>query len=500
MRRALDLLLRRALAAIADIIPDGVVEQHRILRHDAERGAQRALRHLGDILPADQDLPGLRIVEAKEQPRDRRLARARGADQRQRLARFDPEAQFVQNLPVGIIAEIDIAELDRGLADVERRRIRDIDDLGGGIDQVEHRRHVDQPLADRAIYHAEQVERAEQLHQQRVHEHQIADGELPPAPAPDGIGHCAGHHQVGDQRLADIEQRERVFGFDRRIGIGARGIAIALGLALLGGEIFDRLVIEQRIDRAGELLAIERVHRLAQMVAPVGDLAGEDDIDRHHRHRCQHQSEAEIDPEDHQHRDEFEHRRGNVEQQEIEHHVDALGAALDHLGDLAGAAGEVEAQRQPVQLHEDVLGERPRCFLADAFEDHVAQIVEQHRSQPRRAISQHRDDRRHRHRGAVDCHPVDCGLVGKGHGKNRRLAQQHHQHRAADAQLQIGPVRWPEIRQESSERLAHGGRRRSIGRGGGLRRHAMPSIGAMVVGSNPLATKTAIADRAGCYP
>ena len=75
------------LAAIGDIVADRVVEQHRVLRDDADRGAQARLRDLGDILAVDRDAPAGRVVEAEEQPRERRLARARRPDHRQRRAR-----------------------------------------------------------------------------------------------------------------------------------------------------------------------------------------------------------------------------------------------------------------------------------------------------------------------------------------------------------------------------------------------------------------------------
>ncbi len=73
----------------------------------------------------------------------------------------------LQDLAFGLIAEAHVLE-----ADMRRSATRSgaapgrVDDLGRRVEQVEHRFHVDQPLADRAIDPAEHVERAEQLHQQ----------------------------------------------------------------------------------------------------------------------------------------------------------------------------------------------------------------------------------------------------------------------------------------------------------------------------------------------
>ena len=88
----------------------------------------------------------------------------------------------------------------------------------------------------------------------------------------------------------------------------------------------------------------------------------------------------------------LDQRRGDVEQEEIEHHVDALGAALDDLGERAGAPLEMEAQRQRVDVAEDVLGQPPRRVLADPLEDGVAQIVEQHAAEARAGISDDQGD------------------------------------------------------------------------------------------------------------
>ena len=54
-RRLLDLGIGRLPAAVADVVADGVVEQHGVLRNHADGGAQRLLRHVADVLAVDQD-------------------------------------------------------------------------------------------------------------------------------------------------------------------------------------------------------------------------------------------------------------------------------------------------------------------------------------------------------------------------------------------------------------------------------------------------------------
>ena len=86
--------------------------------------------------------------------------------------------------------------------------------------------------------------------------------------------------------------------------------------------------------------------------------------------------------------------RGDVEQEEIEHRVDALGAALDDLGHAAGAPLEVEAQRQIVEVAEHPRRPAAGRLLADLLEQRIAQIVDQHAGEARGGISGDQRQRR----------------------------------------------------------------------------------------------------------
>src|SRR3546814_2113167 len=116
-RRALgrrrNLLRARIGTAIGDVVADRIVEQHRVLRNDPDLGAQALLGHRLDVLPVDRHPPTLRVIEAKEQSRDRRLARPRRPDARQRLARADRQADAVQYRPVRFVADDDILDSHR---------------------------------------------------------------------------------------------------------------------------------------------------------------------------------------------------------------------------------------------------------------------------------------------------------------------------------------------------------------------------------------------------
>ena len=117
--RRVDVRLARAVAPVADVVDDRIVEQHRVLRHHADRGAQRTLGDRADVLPVDQDAPGGRLVEPEQEPRDRRLAGARRPDDGDRVARRRLERNAAQDRPGGIIGELDVLEPDRAGAHLQ---------------------------------------------------------------------------------------------------------------------------------------------------------------------------------------------------------------------------------------------------------------------------------------------------------------------------------------------------------------------------------------------
>ena len=362
----------------------------------------------------------------------------------------------MQDLAIVIIGEAHILERHGAVIDRQRRGVRIVDDLRLGIHQIEHGGHVDQPLPDHAIDHAQQIERAEKLHQQPVDQHQIAHGQIAAAPQPDGVEHRAQHHRIGDEGLADIEQAERIFGFLGGARIALHGVAVPVGLALFRAEIFHRLVIQQRIHAAADGARVQIVHFLPQMVAPVGHLAGEPYIEPHHEGGGDDRSYAQLQVEHHQHHRQLHHRGRDVEQQEIDHRVDGLGAALHHLGDLARAAGQMIAQRQLVQMREGAAGQPMGGGLAHPLERYAAQRVERGAGKARQYIGadQQQDDGQGRLR--IAGHAVDHRLIGKGHQQRAALGQQHQRAGQREPPAQPRRVLGPEIGQEALQNRQDG--------------------------------------------
>ena len=200
-------------------------------------------------------------------------------------------------------------------------------------------------MANRTIDHSQHVERTEKLDEIGVHQHQIAGGQRALAPLPHGEGHRRAHQQVHDDRLADVEQGQRVFGPDRRFGEGPGRFGVAVALARFRAEIFDRFVIQQAVHRPGEGRPVEFVHLPSQFVAPFGDRARDEDIRPYCQRGGGNQFPSEVEVEDDPHRSQFQRCGRDVEQQEVQHDIDALRPAIDGLGHFPGAARQVEPQR-----------------------------------------------------------------------------------------------------------------------------------------------------------
>ena len=86
-RRPPHVLVARAGPADTDVVRDAPVEHRRVLRHVGDDLAQVCLADAIDRLAAKQDRAALDVREAQQQPRQRRLAAARTADEADARAR-----------------------------------------------------------------------------------------------------------------------------------------------------------------------------------------------------------------------------------------------------------------------------------------------------------------------------------------------------------------------------------------------------------------------------
>ena len=123
-RGVLDLLRRGVDAAERDVVADRAAEQERLLGHDPHLRAQRGRRHVAQVVAVDEDAAGGRVVEARDELGQRRLAGAGRADQRDRLAGRHGQVDVAQRLALAVgeddVIERDLAAQPRQL--VRRRR------------------------------------------------------------------------------------------------------------------------------------------------------------------------------------------------------------------------------------------------------------------------------------------------------------------------------------------------------------------------------------------
>ena len=137
-RGRLDLLLGRVGTAVGDVGGDRVAEQEALFEDDADPGPQRGHRRLADVDAVDLHGAALHVVEARQQQRDRRLARSGAADQRDASppARRPATSPRQHRLGNGV-AERHVVELDTSGSGGHRRGVRGVDDLGGRVDDLE---------------------------------------------------------------------------------------------------------------------------------------------------------------------------------------------------------------------------------------------------------------------------------------------------------------------------------------------------------------------------
>ena len=132
-------LVARVGAREADVVGDGAREEERVLEHDPQLAAIAAEPHVAQVGAVDRHAAGARVVEARDQLRERRLATARLADERDAAACGHVDRDVVQHVRLAV-GEADRVEIDGARDRRHRHRAGAIADLGLG---VEHRGDLD---------------------------------------------------------------------------------------------------------------------------------------------------------------------------------------------------------------------------------------------------------------------------------------------------------------------------------------------------------------------
>src|SRR5947209_17329835 len=108
LRRLDHIIQGRSQTSNLDVLTNRPLEQHRFLKYQADILPQHMQRVLTDIKPIDLDRTVLKIVEARDQFRERRFPTARVADQGYLATGWNMERNALENGPVLLIAETHI--------------------------------------------------------------------------------------------------------------------------------------------------------------------------------------------------------------------------------------------------------------------------------------------------------------------------------------------------------------------------------------------------------
>ena len=106
-----DFLVGRVQLAVADVVHDGAGEDEAVLHHDAHLLAQRAQLHVAHVVPVQQHRAASHVVEPTDQVDHGALARAGGADERNRLPGLHGEGYVLQNGLFTVIGEGHVVEV-----------------------------------------------------------------------------------------------------------------------------------------------------------------------------------------------------------------------------------------------------------------------------------------------------------------------------------------------------------------------------------------------------
>mmetsp|Transcript_22314 Transcript_22314/g.63872 ORF Transcript_22314/g.63872 Transcript_22314/m.63872 type:complete len:341 (-) Transcript_22314:1062-2084(-) len=323
---------------------DRVVEHHDVLRHHADRRAKRPLPDAADILPVDFHASGCGVVETEEEASHCRLPRAGRANKCRCATARNRKAHVLDGPGEGLlrISEADTAELDHRCArcrEIELRGVRLVLHLRGLGQELAEVVHIDDGVDDHVVDRSQEVQGCEHVDDIRVHGNEITKLSMVLQHTPCSDDHATREGEVDDDLLEDVENRQ---GCLRRHGIlleAFHHMPVLGAFVLLGGEVLDRLIINEGVRKA--------VVQLVVLLRRLGPEALPPKCDLNRRIDVQVQVQADED--------------GQAVVLEVEHEnerdSDSLGKGRD-------------------EVQEDVLHRLLRCLDASVHRaDHVAHLL-----------------------------------------------------------------------------------------------------------------------------
>ncbi len=415
-----DVVAGRLRAAVGDVLPDGRMEQLRLLQHEGDVLAEGAGRHLADVDAVDEHLAAGGVVEPGNQARQRALAAAAAADQADHLPWRGRERDVVEHGSSWHVGERHVTELHAPLDPRQHARV------GGALEPLVRGEHLAHALeADRRLRHLRARARQglngrEEPREIREEHDEGASGHLAskdePGAEPEHGGRARGH-QHGDHRR---QQRP-----DPSCAQPRLDALEALGIEAL---TFEGALREDLDHANGRQALLDDRHDLALTPAHVvgrgaHEMAQPVDEQREQRgHRQRDQREVPVQREHHdEHADDGQHVNHHRHQGlrgEVLHGAHVIGDGADERPDLPPL---VERQREALQVRVERLTQVVRDPLADAGRGVCARI-------PRRRLHERDADRgRHRrveHRQRVAAAHQSAERGWEGYAAQHRV--EHH--------------------------------------------------------------------------
>ena len=216
---------------------------------------------------------------------------------------------------------------------------------------------------------------------------EIADRILPVAHSDRAHQHGGGQAGGENDRLSGVENRKRGVGFDAGLLVALHRAVVARGFAFFGAEIFDRFVVQKRIDRLGVRLGVGIIHGPANLNPPFGRNVGVIHVNHDRDHGREDIAPVEL-PQQHGHQQRnLDDGRNQLQDHHAHNNFDAGAATLQHPGQSAGLALEVKAQRQFMHVHESAIGELADRMHGYAGKQPVALLGENRHQHAHRAVA-----------------------------------------------------------------------------------------------------------------
>src|SRR5674476_181680 len=334
LERVPQLLVGGVRLAEAQVAGDGAGEQVRLLRDEPDPVPQDLGVERPDVDTVDLDRAACRVVQARDQVHQGRLAGARRADDRRHRARTDVEREVTQDRVLGArVGERDVGEpyvTDRG--DLHDRVLRRYDG-GVGVEDLHDALRADGRTRHHDDHHRGHHHAHEDLHQVGDERGHLADLDVA------GIDLLRAHPQHGDGRHVEDHHDDREHrGYraaDREGGLG--DVAVRDGEAVTLVRLADErpynpdagdLLPQYPVNGVDPLLH-GREDRTHERHERPDDSAQDDDRDEDDPRHCQVGTERHDDAADHRDRRAQDHDAGH--QHQLLYLLDVVPVSYTHL-------------------------------------------------------------------------------------------------------------------------------------------------------------------------